>query len=398
MNRILVVDDEKLNLRAIERLFQDTAHILKTAGSGEEAMKLAPFFKPDVVILDIMMPGIDGYEVCRRLKSDPETSEVLVLMLSARDSLEDRMSGYRFEADDYLTKPYEPMELLAKVNILLRLKNAHDDLKIINRDLENLVELRTRELVKKERQALIGQLVQGFIHNLQSPIMAAQGRTEMALSLCGDLLGQNVSDLPEAADKTRDIIQELHFSLEAIDKVETLIQNLLVKSREEAAEEGVEIDLNDLIVKEMEFLQSDLKRKHGIKRTLNLHPDLSPVYGVYSDFSQVVYNMVGNASDAMTHAEEKELTIATWEDTGHIYMEFKDTGSGIPEEALHRIFDPFFTTKPKKGVAKEGEPTGTGLGLYTCRELMKPYHGTISIESRPGKGSSFTIVLPKGRD
>jgi len=396
MNRILVVDDEENNLNAVKRVFADLDYTLRFARSGEGALAcIREDFDPDVVILDIMMPGIDGYEVCRYLKSNGKTSGIMVLLLSASAGLEDRLKGYEAKADDYMVKPYDPEELKAKVRILLRLKKAHDELRVINQDLENLVTYRTRELVKKERQAIVGQMVQGFIHNLQSPIMVVHNRIEMASLLVGDLQENISGDGTFDSRIAQKINRQLDFSLKAADKVELLIHNLLAKSRRDAAVEKEEIDLNDLIVKELEFLNTDMELKHEVIKTLNLSPSLPSFLGIYSDFSQVVHNMVKNASDAMLNSHQKELNISTVHAHGRVLIRFEDTGPGIPARDLDRIFDPFFTTKPAKGMEKEGEATGTGLGLYTCLQLMKPYGGEISVKSEPGMGTCFIISLPE---
>ena len=127
-NRILVVDDDKSNCRLINRILAGHDYEMEFAYNGEDALDLLSDFEPDLIILDIAMPGIDGYEVCRRLKSDKKTSEIMVLLLSGKSALEERLKGYEVEADDYLIKPYDNEELRAKVRILVRLKNAQKDL------------------------------------------------------------------------------------------------------------------------------------------------------------------------------------------------------------------------------------------------------------------------------
>ena len=394
MNGILVVDDEVNNRRAMRRIFGNADYSVELAESGEAAMGMIAASAPDLVILDIMMPGMDGYEVCGRLKSNPETSDIMVLLLSAKGSLEDRLKGYDVKADDYIIKPYDIDELKAKVRILIRLKNARDELKRINHDLEKVVQERTRELVKKERQAVVGQMVQGIVHNIRGPLMAASCGLEMGLDLSKTFLENTSDDRNEAEKWVQKITHQLHSATEAVKKADRLIQNLLVKGRQDAVENRQKLDLNDLIRKEVEFLDADMEVKHGIKKVLNLAPSIPTLSGVYSDFSQVIYDMVTNASDAMRHSEKKELTITTRAENNHIRVEFRDTGSGITQENLDKIFDPFFTTKPKNGDEKEGEPTGTGLGLYTCTQLLKPYAAEISVESREGEGTCFTISLP----
>jgi signal transduction histidine kinase len=117
---------------------------------------------------------------------------------------------------------------------------------------------------------------------------------------------------------------------------------------------------------------------------------------MYSYISQVFYNLINNAMDSMWDRKVRELTIVTRQDESKVYMDIADTGCGIAPEDVSKLFDPFYTSKPAKGEEKtEGEPTGTGLGLYTCIELLKPFNGEIAISSNPGKGSVFTVVLPK---
>jgi len=127
MNRILVVDDEEMLLLYLSKRLKKHNYDVVTCLSGEEALEKVKAFDFDVVILDVILPGIDGYEVCRRLKSDKKTSGIMVLILSVRKTVEERLKGYEVEADDYITKPYDPEELLAKIRILLRLKNALDE-------------------------------------------------------------------------------------------------------------------------------------------------------------------------------------------------------------------------------------------------------------------------------
>jgi DNA-binding response OmpR family regulator len=127
MNRILVVDDEEMVLEYLSKRLEKHNYEVVTCLSGEKALEKVKALDFDVVILDVILPGIDGYEVCRRLKSDKKTSGIMVLILSVRKTVQERLKGYSVEADDYITKPYDPEELLAKVQILLRLKNALDE-------------------------------------------------------------------------------------------------------------------------------------------------------------------------------------------------------------------------------------------------------------------------------
>jgi signal transduction histidine kinase len=389
MSRILVVDDDKIVLRFVEKAFPRDAIDMAFALTGEEALVVANAFRPDLVILDIMMPGeVDGYEVCRRLKAGKNTADAMVLLLSGKTSLESRLRGYEALADDYMIKPFDAKELAAKAGILLRLKSALDELGSVNRNLTALVESRTRELVRKEQQAVIGQLVQGLAHNIGGPLTVVQARAELTVSLLQD-------QPPKEADAKEgglfdSVIRNQELILEAAQKIGDLVGNLLEKSRNEASLRMQTIDLNELVGRELEFLEANPRISREVKQRFIPAAGLPTITGVYADFSQVVYNLVSNAADAMENTPKKELEIRTGFDEDAVSMVFTDSGEGLPPGMEDRIFDRFFSTKTDSN----GQIGGSGLGLYTCRQLMKPYGATIAAENVPEGGCRFTVSIP----
>lgn len=389
--RVLVVDDEKGNLNAVRRIFLDEELDLEFAESGELALASVESFQPNVVLLDILMPGIDGYEVCRKIKEHEKTTGIMILLLSGKNKLDDRLAGYEAGADDFIAKPYEPDELIAKVRILLRLKDAQDQLRSINRNLESLVEQRTRELMKKERQAMTGLLVHGIVHNLNNPFSVAMSFADFA----DREIEQALED--RGRDEQKTVLESARKNLQSVMKaharMNTIIDDLLRKGGREASDKRRKINLNDLITTELRFLEADMFIKHKLTKKLDLASDLPEFIGVYSDFSQVCCNLIKNASEAMWQSPRKELILRTRYDAEHIYLEFEDTGCGIIYDKIDRIFEPFFTTKPEKGKERDGEPTGSGLGLYTCKELLKGYRGDIQVKTSSA-GTSFMITLP----
>jgi signal transduction histidine kinase len=390
MNRVLVVDDHLIVRKLVEKALSSRDLELAYARSGEEALRIADSFVPDLVILDIMMPGdIDGYEACRRIKSGGKSADAMVLLLSAKTSLESRLHGYEALADDYMIKPFDAKELAAKAGILLRLKNALDDLSMVNRNLTALVESRTRELVRKEQQAILGELVQGLAHNIRGPLTVVRARTELTASIAPSLPGGG--DPSGAENHGEQVLRNQSLILEAVERIETLVNNLLDKSRKEASPQQQEIDLNALIQRELAFLESDPFIHRKLTKRFLPADGLPPVSGVYSDFSQVVYNLVKNAAEAMEHSERKELQIGTRYDDEQVVMEFVDSGSGIAPENMDRIFETFFSTKDGYG----GGGGGTGLGLYTCRQLMRPYGAHIRAENNPDGGCRFIVEIPR---
>lgn len=397
MRKVLVVDDDAASLRAICRVLADADDLrLQGVEDGEMALLAVRDWSPDLVLLDILMPGIDGYEVCRRIKADPASSATMVLLLSARSSLEDRLQGYAVQADDYLVKPYDPHELLAKVTILLRLKTAQDQLRAMNRDLELVVRQKTEELVRKERQAIIGEMIQGIVHNLKGPLSGSLGFATLAQQEIKSYLAQQP---PGAATPLLPQLTSLDHYLDVIvqanENLRALIDSLLVKSRKDAVLEKTALDINEIITAELQFLNADLRIKHQIDKELILDDNLPAIQGVYVDLSQLFCNLIRNAADAMAETPVKKLTIRTAVDGERITVDFIDTGSGMEPAVMAKIFDPFFSTKAVSRSSPGDGPLGSGLGLYTCAEIIKAYGGRIAVSSQPGQGSCFTVHLPR---
>ncbi len=246
-------------------------------------------------------------------------------------------------------------------------------------DLQKNIEKRQQdemELMREHKLAAIGQLAQGIAHNLVNPLGV--------ISLASGVLAKKIP-----------LSVEVEFIAGAAKKMKTIIDTLLYKSRQEQTLARQEINLNQLISEDLHFLEADLEFKHKIKKNIRLDENLPLVVGVYSDFSQSIMNLVRNAMDAMHRSTVKLLTIQTRFDDQKIYIDVADTGCGIPEENIPRLFDPFFTTKPLRGNEIGDEPTGTGLGLSSCYQLLQPYGAMITVKSKVGEGSVFSITIPR---
>ena len=169
-----------------------------------------------------------------------------------------------------------------------------------------------------------------------------------------------------------------------------MIEDVLAKSRQKKTLEAVNV--NDLMQRELDFLRADQTFKHKVEQEITLAPDLPPVECVYTELSQAVGNLLRNAVDAMRDREHKKLSIVTTVEAGQVVIEVTDTGCGISESHLPLIFQPFFTAKAAPG--SDGEPAGTGLGLYTVQELLKPYDAQIEVSSVEGEGTTFRVKFP----
>ncbi|GEM_PF-4846162 len=232
------------------------------------------------------------------------------------------------------------------------------------------------QLLNEHKLAAVGQLVAGIVHNLNNPLNEIMGYAQ--------LLKMENPDLSEKCDKI----------LSASENMRNIIENILCKTRREQSRQEKPIDLNRILSTELDFLKADPFFKHKIEKDIEMDKSLPPITGIYSDFSQSLSNIIKNAMDAMRNTETRRLTVRTCFSDRHIQVRISDTGEGIPEENLAHIFEPYFTTKPAGDEAREGEPAGTGLGLYMVRELLKKYNAEYDIKSRLGERTTFTIKLP----
>jgi len=387
---ILIVDDNQTNLDVLFELLKNYGFKVLVAQDGESAIEQIQYIHPDLILLDIMMPGIDGFETCHRLKSDPPTQDIPIIFMSALSDTVDKVKGFQTGAVDYITKPFQHEEVLSRIQTHLtirslqkKLEQKNAELAHLNQNLERLVEQKSKQLIEQEKTAIIGRLTQGMVHNLKSPLQVMQTSVDL---------------IETKATKINDysFFSYTKYILQAITKVNQIMDTLMVKSRKEQNQDLQAVNINELVQQEIQLLEGNLYFKNKIKKKYFYDENIANIPLIYSYISQVFYNLINNAMDAMWDKKIRELTIVTRQDESKIYMDIADTGCGIAPEDLSKIFAPFYTSKPPKGEEqKEGEPTGTGLGLYTCIELLKPFNGQIGISSNLGKGSIFTVVLPK---
>lgn len=370
-NKILVVDDAASIVNAIRDTLKPEYEV-ETAFSGKDALEILREFRPDLILLDVMMPGMDGYTVCRKIRSDPAFNFVKIIMVSGKTMLEERLRGYDAGADDYIGKPFKTEELLAKVRVFLRLKSVEDQLRELNQTLNEQVRIRTEQLIDAEKMAAIGRYAAGIVHNLNNPLQVIMGNAQLLAMKHPD--NHKIMSLRKAAAQMKKIIG-----------------TILSTSHRESKAESMNIDLNEVLMNQMELLKANPFFKHKIRTEMKLKP--LPTYrGIYAHFSQSLGNLIKNAVDAMYEKESGTLSISSSVENEAIIIKISDTGHGISPKKMGKIFNPFFTTKPL--TAKDDRPTGTGLGLASSKEMVESYGGEIVAESQDDKGTTFTVRLP----
>ncbi len=395
---LLLVDDIPENLKLLSSLLAREGYNISMAINGKEALEIVPELKPDLILLDIMMPEMDGFTVCEKLKQDDKLRDIPIIFISAKTELVDKVKGFKIGGADYITKPFQSAEVLARVKTQLALKHAQDTIRQHNAQLEEIVLKRTKQLLQAEKHAAFSLFIQGIIHNLKNPLTGIMGNAELNKIYLLDLEGFSEFTAAEKREDFKKIVKKLNSAVKILDnsshKLLNLINSLLAKSRSEQTEKAETYDLNELINQELGFLDSDLRLKRLANKNINL--STSPIYVeiIPSDLSQVIQNLVHNSLDALGGQANSRINISSGKDEEFGWFKISDNGPGIPQNIQDKIFDPFFTTKVKDENDQADAPVGTGLGLYTCVELVNKFKGTIEIVSEPGMSTCFKIDFP----
>ncbi|TWA73580.1 phospho-acceptor domain-containing protein [Azospirillum brasilense] len=387
---ILIVDDDTANIRALASVLEDR-HEVRFATSGRRALELASADPPELVLLDVMMPGLDGYAVCRLLKTDPATADVPVIFITSLSSPEEEAFGLETGAVDYVTKPFSPAIVRARVATHLSLRRANRSLKDENEHLEALVRERTRKLAQaqREKMAALRQMVAGVAHEINTPIGVALGSASH--------LGDRVAAMTErlAANQLRRA--ELERFLASAGELAALLSGTIARAGEivrcfkgVAADHGglrQTIALRPFLEQVTESLRPQWEPL-GHRMAVDCPADLRMVSNP-AILSAVLEQLVRNALEHAFPGGRNGLVTVGAAASGPetVLLSVADDGAGIAEGTAGRILEPFFTTRRGTG--------SVGLGLNIVDNLASDrLGGSFTIASRTGGGTLATLHLP----
>lgn len=352
---ILIVDDTPANLDVLTKFLSDQGHKVRPAINGEIALKAAAKSPPDVILLDIQMPGLNGFEVCERLKADPVMREIPVIFISALDALEDKVRAFEVGGVDYITKPFQIMEVLARVESQLRIQWQR----------------RRIEALSLFRDELIGIVS----HDLKNPLNAVLGFSEMLQEdvRAGHPIGGALVDRIHSAGTLM------------LNMVHDLLDN--ARNEERLPMRFGQHVLQRLVEEQLDAYILAAGRK-GISLVRSFAPADIVVQADNRRFAQVVSNLISNA--IKYSPENSVVTAHVWQDGNLGVVAIADNGFGIPAADLPHIFEKFYRVNTQEHMAVEG----TGLGLPIARVIAEQHGGTLTAISEPGKGSTFTLTVP----
>jgi signal transduction histidine kinase len=421
---ILIVDDNPTNLAVLSQALKSAGLKVRVAADGESAIELVLSKSPTLILLDVQMPGIDGFETCRRLKANPETKAIPIIFTTALADTENKVKGLSIGAVDYITKPFEETEVIARVNVHLQLHyltqqlaDKNHQLSDFNGELERQVSQRTEELnqaqvylVQQEKLSALGELVAGIAHEFNNPIGCIVNNINPAQTYI-DNLSNAISLYRDQLPNPNNIVAEklerldLDFILEDLPKVlrsialsSDRIRDISTSLRNFArTDQDIQqpIDLHESIDSTLLILGHRLKSV-GDRPAINITkhygnlPDVSCYPG---QLNQVLMNLLANAIDALDESYQKseishlEIQLHTSVQAEFIAICISNNGSVIPAALHDRLFEPRFTTK------KVGK--GTGLGLSISRQIIVDrHHGQLFFDRDRTEGAAFTILLP----
>ncbi|TMD62273.1 MAG: response regulator [Chloroflexi bacterium] len=363
LGRALVVDDEPGNIELLTRRLRAIGCETFEASSGEQALEVAKRELPDVVLLDVMMPGMDGWETCRRLREDPITAGIQVIFVTARDHAEDIAKGFEVGGMDYVPKPFEPLELTARVRSAIIRKKLRDDLKKKNEDLERL---------ERSRQELIGMLGHD-IRNLANSVIAF-------LELVGH--GQLTPDRPEFG-------QLLQLSEANVTELLRMVNALLDVYR---MEEG-RLEMMPQVVPLAELAQRSIAqmRPEAAAKSVRLAALVPEDASVFVDDALIVRVLTNLLSNAVKHTPsggDVRIEARPAPDAPDaVLVRVVDNGPGIPLEDAPHIFDRFYQGRGRKR-------GGSGLGLAFCKLAVELHGGKITVANGGQPGAIVEFTLP----
>jgi signal transduction histidine kinase len=372
---VLIVDDDERILDVFTKILSRHGYRVFSTQHGRQALKLIDEIHPDVIVLDVFLPDIDGVEVCRIVKEAPLTWSVPVILITGLKERYRRLEGLNAGADDFLNKPIDPLELTARVRSSLRTKLLYDEVEASRRDLERRVDERTQELSRANRRLeelgkVKSKVLSVVAHELRTPIAQARMAVDLALQEGAD------------QDERQGFIEDIQTAFALLEYRLDEIRHLSDPTDLECAETSINAVVNAAIEQVKQFSEVDEELIH-----LNLGSSLPVIYVDPKRITRAVAHLVDNAKK---FGEGRPISISTCADQTYVCLVIEDQGIGISEEIKPTLFSPL-ETGDGSSTRRHG---GMGLGLAFAKAILDAHEAVITLDSLEGEGTTVTIYFP----
>lgn len=361
--RILVVEDDRLNARIISAVLEPEGFVVAEAGTGEEALAAMARFKPDLILLDVVLPGINGFETCRRLKLMPGVSSVPVIFITSLNQSDDIVEGLEAGGVDYVVKPFKPREALARIR-------AHLNIRALGEQQVKLIDDLSRANAAKNHFLGIAA------HDIRNPLTSLRGLSEHLLDGAAG----------EINEEQRATLKSIHNGTQVmLDLLNELLDISVIESGELRLDRAP-VNFADLIQETVAMNSVTAARKQTRLQFLPARPR-NPVFVDAGKMRQVVDNLLSNAIKFSPPGSM--VTVALHEEPGRQILSIRDQGPGVAEAEMGQLFQAFGKTSAKP----TGGEKSTGLGLAICRKIVDAHGGIVSAANVPGGGADFRVIL-----
>lgn len=371
LKTILIVEDEPDMLNYIASLFENENYNILQAKDGESALEMTDKHNPDLVILDLMLPEIDGLSICKKLKLDEKTRLIKIVMLTAKSDEKSKLTALRYGVDDFLNKPFSSKEIKSRINNMLQSGRTQKELNLELKELLNKLNISQNRLIQSEKLNTIGSLSTGILHEVKNPL------NYMVTALYSLKLDPTIINDPDLMDTVKDIE-------EGMERIKNIVSDIRSFAHPKEIDKAKFL-LKEVIESALKFTKQELR---DVKINVEINSELQ-VIASRNHILQVLINLISNAIKAIKESKNKdvgEITICCKQDGNKALLMVTDNGTGISEENLKVIFNPFFTTKDIG--------SGMGLGLNISYTIVESHDSKLEVTSEIGKGTSFYFALP----